>query len=238
MSELLLRLPGAAVPERAHARDHVILWQLRGSTTLRLGDGNTTELSEGEAAWLPCGTRHTLQVQDDSIVTPLFISAVTQRSTLTTFTVVRIEPEEQFLLFALWNAQSTIIQRAADLQHQVVAVMERAAHRTDLPMPSTPEAAAVARALVRSPGDDRRIADWAEEACMSGRSLERAFTAETGLSFGQWRKTCRMLTAARLLTSGHTVQSVSARVGYENPGSFARAFREFHGTRPKDYTAH
>ncbi|MGO3147684.1 MAG: helix-turn-helix domain-containing protein [Leucobacter sp.] len=234
-TEFIVRIPGVELTERVHALEHLVLWQVRGQTELTCLGAKVT-LREGQAAWIPMNTPHSLRVRENSVTAPLFISVIRTPTVLDAFTIVSIAPDDKLYLLSLWNSQSSIIQPNVDLCGQVVGIIERAAHATELSMPRTPEVAAVARALVRNPGDSRQISEWATEACMSGRSLERAFVAETGLSFGQWRKECRMIAARRLLTSGETVQNTARVVGYENPSSFSRAFREYHDVRPRDCT--
>lgn len=233
MGVLPPRIPSVEIGERTHAWEHLLLWQLRGQAEIRCGS-DVTVLHAGQAAWVPSGVTHTLRVEQDSITTPLTISALEYATALSELTVIPIEHADELHLLALWGSQSSIIQPDADLSGHVLAIVERAAFASALPMPHSPEAVAVARALILDPGDARQISAWAAQSCMSGRSLERAFLAETGRSFGQWRKECRMVAAMRMLRAGSSVQAVSRSVGYENPSSFARAFRDFHGLRPRD----
>ncbi|MYY09669.1 helix-turn-helix domain-containing protein [Streptomyces sp. SID4919] len=82
-----------------------------------------------------------------------------------------------------------------------------------------------------------RIRGWARAVRAGGRSLERAFVTETGPTFGQWRTRSHTHAAARLLRAGASVVSVTQRVGYEDPSSFARAFRDFYDMSPTEYVA-
>lgn len=238
-----LRIPPVAIPERVHDDEHTALWQVRGSTMVGCSPPciqarTRVELTEGEVVWLPAGTSHALELRANSVVFPLFFSLDQIATVLADITVVSIAEAEKIYLLALHQSQSTIISPNANLQRQVLSILERRLLAPDdLPMPTHPGAAAVASALLFNPGDDRRIAEWAREVGTSGRSLERAFVADTGLTFGQWRGTSRMHAAARLLRSGATVNSVTHRVGYEDPSSFSRAFRDFHGVPPTAYVA-
>jgi AraC-like DNA-binding protein len=44
------------------------------------------------------------------------------------------------------------------------------------------------------------IDQWADRIGMARRTLTRRFTAETGLSFAQWRQQARLLKAVELLS--------------------------------------
>ena len=69
----------------------------------------------------------------------------------------------------------------------------------------------------------------------SKRTLERIFRAETGVTFGQWRKQLRLLEALRQLAAGEPVTNVALRVGYESPSAFIAMFRNALGTTPSRY---
>lgn len=233
-SAVAIRTPRSVVSERVHRLDHVIFWQVRGESTIEIAGGTKYALREHEVLWVPRGTPHSLQIEPNSIVTPLFVEAHLHEPQVPPFAAFAIAESERFFLLALWNSQSTVMHANVNLEERVVEVIEHAANRDVLTLPESAEAQHVAYAIMRDPSDGRRIEEWAATVCTSGRSLERAFLIETGRSFGQWRKACRMFAAARMLHAGEPVHVVSYRVGYENTSSFSRAFREFHGQRPSD----
>ncbi|MEU7347400.1 AraC family transcriptional regulator [Streptomyces bacillaris] len=61
-----------------------------------------------------------------------------------------------------------------------------------LPRPTGRSAATVAGELMRNPGDPRTASEWAESLYTSSTSLRRAFRAETGLAFSEWRTRLRL----------------------------------------------
>ncbi|WP_217135458.1 helix-turn-helix transcriptional regulator [Leucobacter chinensis] len=232
-----LHIPAVSVPEICHDDQHMAFWQVRGSTLFRHA-GRSTVLHEGEVLWLPVETPHALEVRPDSVVFPYWFPIDHTATVLREPTVVRILEREQDMFLALYQSRSTIIQPGANIQRQVLSILERGASMPeDLPLPTTPTAAAVAAALLLNPGDERRAVDWALEVHTSCRSLERAFVAETGLTFREWRLRCRMHLAAKLLRSDASVTSVAFRVGYQHPNSFARTFRGFYGVSPTSFAA-
>ncbi|WP_246106412.1 helix-turn-helix transcriptional regulator [Pseudonocardia kunmingensis] len=59
---------------------------------------------------------------------------------------------------------------------------------------------------------------------------------KTGRTVQQWITERRMVEARRLLAETDlTVETVGARVGYRDPGYFARRFRRAHGTAPLEW---
>ena len=235
--DLPLHIPAVTVPELSHDDQHMAFLQLRGSTLFRHGE-RSTEIRGGEVLWLPVGTPHSLEVRPDSVLFPYWFPVDHTATVLSGPTVVPVLEREQDIFLALYQSRSTIIQPSANIQRQVLSILERGASRPEgLALPVTPTAAAVASALLFNPGDERRAQDWATEVHTSCRSLERAFVNETGLTFRDWRLRCRMHLATRLLRSGASVTSVTYRVGYQHPNSFARSFRGFTGVSPSAYAA-
>ena len=72
---------------------------------------------------------------------------------------------------------------------------------------------------------------------MSGRTLARMFTAETGMTFGAWRQQARLLRALELMAAGQPVTTVALDVGYESPSAFIAMFRRALGVSPARYFA-
>ena len=105
----------------------------------------------------------------------------------------------------------------------------------DLPEPSDPRAARVAARLMRHPADRTPLAMLASDAGASVATIERLFTAQTGMSFAAWRLRLRMIAALEQLANGESVSNVALAVGYESPSSFIAAFREMFGTTPARY---
>lgn len=73
---------------------------------------------------------------------------------------------------------------------------------------------------------------------VSRRHLTRLYRMQTGQSVHARLNALRMQHAAALLaTSDLTVMQVAAKVGFENPSHFARAFRHWHGVAPRAFRA-
>ncbi|MGW8686282.1 GlxA family transcriptional regulator [Streptomyces sp. NPDC055817] len=73
---------------------------------------------------------------------------------------------------------------------------------------------------------------------VSTRTLLRRFADETGQSPLQYLRSSRVHRARHLLeTTDRTVASISAAIGYRDPGTFAVLFAKHTGRRPRDYRA-
>ena len=104
-----------------------------------------------------------------------------------------------------------------------------------LPMPSDPRLLRVAQALADDPADPRSLADWAEFAHLSERSLSRHFAAQTGLSLLQWRQRARLMRALERLAAGDAVTAIALDLGYDSVSAFIAMFRRSLGATPTAY---
>jgi AraC-like DNA-binding protein len=107
----------------------------------------------------------------------------------------------------------------------------------DVRMPTDERARAVAQILLGDPADGRTLAQWGRDVGSSERTLARAFLADTGLPFGQWRGLLRLRAATVALATGEPVARVAREVGYESTSAFIAAFRRATGVTPAAYFA-
>ncbi len=70
---------------------------------------------------------------------------------------------------------------------------------------------------------------------VSSTSLRRAFRAETGLAFSEWRTRLRLNRSLDLLAEGHMVGIGAARVGFAGTNGYILAFRRYFGQTPGAY---
>jgi AraC-like DNA-binding protein len=130
-------------------------------------------------------------------------------------------------------------QRRAHGETMLVDLLEPVTMTTfDVRMPTDERARAVAQILLDNPADGRTLAHWGRDVGASERTLARAFLADTGLSFGQWRGLLRLRAATVALATGAPVARVAREVGYESTSAFVAAFRRATGSTPAAYFAH
>ncbi len=129
-------ISGAELTERVHTLEHILLWQTRGQADLVHNEKSVT-LLEGEAAWVPARTWHSLRAGEDSITTPLLIPVCEVQCAMNDVTIVPIRETDKPCLFALWSRQSDRNERDLALCDEVVATVERAAQGSGLFAPCT-----------------------------------------------------------------------------------------------------
>ena len=105
-------------------------------------------------------------------------------------------------------------------------------------LPRDERARAVGQGLADSPADKRTLDEWGHEVGASGRTLARAFLADTGVPFGRWRTLLRLQAALPALAAAEPVGNIARRVGYETTSAFVAAFRRETGLTPSAYFRH
>ncbi|MBK0415507.1 helix-turn-helix transcriptional regulator [Chromobacterium haemolyticum] len=104
-----------------------------------------------------------------------------------------------------------------------------------LPQPASAALDQLCRQLLSHPGDARGVAEWAAQAAMDPRTLQRRFQRETGLSFGQWRRQARLIAALERLARGASVLEVALDLGYASPSAFSTMFKRELGASPSAF---
>jgi AraC-like DNA-binding protein len=104
-----------------------------------------------------------------------------------------------------------------------------------LTIPREERLARVADALLDDVADDRTLDDWAHLAGMARRTFMRAFSVQTGMSFGRWRQQARLFAALEMLAQNKSVTEVAIAVGYDSVSAFIEMFRTMLGTTPQKY---
>jgi len=80
------------------------------------------------------------------------------------------------------------------------------------------------------------LEDVAHEVCLSPKYLSRLFKETTGHGFNDYKLQLRIERAKKLLSeTGDNIEEISHKLGYENPESFIRIFREHTGMSPRQF---
>jgi transcriptional regulator GlxA family with amidase domain len=97
-------------------------------------------------------------------------------------------------------------------------------------------AAATARLAGRQPACPLTLADIAEHASTSTRSLSRHFRQQTGTTPQQWLNRQRFRRAQQLLEeTRRSVEQIGELVGFTSPTGFRECFRQIVGVSPRDH---
>lgn len=223
---------------RSHTHeDHQLAWAASGVLTV-LTEGATWVLPPTRALWIPAGLPHETGAAGQAITTmrSLYVPPALSPVTWTVPTPVAASPLLAELIGYL-GGKLTAEQRAHGEALLADLLQPAPVTTLDAPFPTGPLTAKVAEKLRANPADQRTLADWGRAVGASERTLARAFTAETRMTFGRWRTLLRLRAALPLLAAGEPVGRVAHRVGYETPSAFVAAFRRETGLTPAAYYA-
>ncbi|MCP5080109.1 MAG: AraC family transcriptional regulator [Alphaproteobacteria bacterium] len=237
-------LPGVEGYSGEYARGHLVEHHIHEAAqivhaaegVMRVAAGGSYwVIPPGRGLWVPAGVTHGFVCVTSVSVRTVYLSG---------------GPEDLPAKSEVWqisNLMREVIIRLADgtspseTPHLAALLLHEIERREVLPLhieqPSDRRAVRVAEAVIKDPADNRSLEAWAHHAGASPRTLKRLFRSETGLTFGQWRRHVRLITALELLALGEPVTQVGLAVGYESTSAFIEMFREQLGTTPGKYFA-
>ncbi|SKB00177.1 AraC-type DNA-binding protein [Agreia bicolorata] len=217
-------------------REDQLAWMASGSMELAV-QGERWQLRREHLAWIPAGILHEMafdepgeliSVYADTALRPAGDSWHRPRT-------LRAEALAGALMLHLADASPTAPRKTQVRQLLADLLADSPAQHDAVALPRDPRARAVASSLLAHPDDQRSLAAWAVSLGVSSKTLARAFVADTGSSFREWRVRARLHAAARMLAGGDEVQHVARAVGYESVSSFIAAFKVRFGTTPARY---
>ncbi|MEB0046477.1 MULTISPECIES: helix-turn-helix transcriptional regulator [unclassified Pseudomonas] len=190
------------------------------------------------AVWVPPQTEHSfysnqpINYRAVCLAPPLCIDLPQQACTLAISEIVKAILKD----FAARDVK--IAQHDADqrLAHVLVDQLQQApVLECYLPYASSPGLLAILEAMQAEPGDNRPLAQWAEQIHVSERTLARQFVRELGMSFGEWRQRLRFLAAIEALESPRSIQEIAFDMGYSASSAFIAMFQRQAGCTPEHY---
>jgi AraC-like DNA-binding protein len=192
-------------------------------------------LPRSRALWIPAGIHHTVDTIGGATLTSLWFDPAPCPITWTEPTVVPVDDLLAGLVDRLDQDHLTPDERARAEAVLFDLIRPISSVTFDLPLPQDDRARRVAEGLLANPADHRSLVEWGRAVGASDRTLTRAFVADTGLHFDEWRTRARITAAVRLLATGVPVAMVATDVGYATASAFGAAFRRSTGTTPSAY---
>lgn len=108
----------------------------------------------------------------------------------------------------------------------------------DLPVGESPELRSGLASLLGRLDQPVGLADAAEVAEVSPRTIQRRCTVELGLSLSGWLTRARVLLALELLTRSElSIGHIANEAGYQSAAAFTRAFTQHLGSTPSAWRA-
>jgi AraC-like DNA-binding protein len=217
--------------------DHQLAWAASGVLTVR-SDREAWVLPPTRALVIPAGLRHETLSTGNATMRAVYLKPSLYQVSWQVCTPVVASPLLAEVIGYLEDP-SLDSRRRSHGETMLVDLLEPVTMTTiNVRMPTDERARAVAQVLLDNPADGRTLAQWGRDIGASERTLARAFLADTGLTFGQWRGLLRLRAATATLATGEPVASVARKVGYESTSAFVVAFRRVTGTTPAAYFSH
>jgi len=241
---VLVRTFPATFPDDRELRAEVHEWDqltyaAKGFMAIRTADTRVL-VPPHRAIWVPAGVEHQETMYGPVSVRSLFLAPAMGRRLPRALRTFDISPLLRELILQICRIGS-LDRQVRDQANLIAVLVDQLATVSNVPLqlpwPRDARAQRVAEALQQRPGDSRSTQALARSAGASVRTLERAFSGETGMSFGEWRRRCRLLHAMRLLVRGSSVTEVALESGYASTSAFVGAFKTLFGVTPGRYAS-
>lgn len=190
------------------------------------------------ALWVPSGVSHRVEAKKDVSLRVLYFRPPLSRRLPRECRVMNVTGLLRDLILHLSKRAAVDPWLVSDA-HAVALLLEEL--RTievvplQLPLPRDSRALRAARLVATAEGTRLSLDGIGRAAGASGRTLQRLFLVETGLTFEKWRQRARLVKAVELLSEGRSVTSVALEVGYDSPSAFIAMFRRELGATPRRY---
>lgn len=191
-----------------------------------------------QAVWIPPEVAHEVSFPGDVSLRNLFIDPSVTSSLPEQCTVIRVSALLRELILKAVSIGDGYKPGSAGFRLMTV-ILDELSHAEPtplhLPMGRDKRLVRVMDALLKCPGDRKKLSEWADFAGASARTLARLFVKETGLTFGEWRKRLLLQESIDRLSRGENVTLVAFELGYQSLSAFIDMFRQSLGTSPGKY---
>jgi AraC-like DNA-binding protein len=227
------------IPVHRHAMSQLVI-ALRGAVSCDV-PGALWMVPPQAGVWIPGGTPHSNHSTANAVIYYLMVAPGADGGALPTqCCTLRLSPMVSEMIQHLASlgpsyAPGDSTDRLAHVLLEQLSRMPR--EELFLPMPSDARLRRISRAITLDPAERGTLQSWAHALGVGERTLNRLCTAQTGLSFGRWRRQLHMIVALRELSAGATVQQVAYALGYESPPAFITMFKKAFGKPPAAYIA-
>jgi AraC-like DNA-binding protein len=156
---------------------------------LRVSAGNSTWIVPPlRAIWIPPLVEHEIATMEKSQLRALYVDTGAAPFEGRECIVLEVSILLRELIAALSQIEHD--SRRERLLSQLI-LNELAEAKTPairIALPTEKRLQAICRALIEQPDSNQTLADWAQQAGASERTLARLFESDLGMTFGQWRQ--------------------------------------------------
>jgi AraC-like DNA-binding protein len=181
----------------------------------------------GRAVWIPAHVEHAIRMWGKVAMRSMYFRPDAGAQT-TACKVISVTPMLRELILrgvhlaGLDSREPAEEKIAALVLHEVESAEDGP---LQLPLPCDERARKAAEAVLRDPSRKSVADEIARHVGLSERTLERMFSADTGMSFGVWRQKARLLSSLRVLVETQSVTEAALESGYSSVSAYIAAFR-------------
>jgi len=211
-------------PSMSHTGQHShvraqLLFAISGLMIARTSRG-TWVIPPGHALMIAGGVTHDIAMHGEvDMRTAYLVPDDSVRAAAEQCRVILVSPLLDAALQAL-SDEPVLYDPAGRGPHLAALIMSEIARAPAtpfaLPLPDDARLRKLCEALVNDPAIGFDIDTWGLQVGVSRRTLTRRFRAETGLSFGEWRRRLRLLHTLMKQAEGSAPKDVARRVGYRS----------------------
>lgn len=230
-------------PVHSHQEGQLVM-PISGSMLCEI-DNEIWMVPLGSAIWIPPHTPHRNRPVSAASFCFMFVDA-SQLTLPSESCSLAISPliREMILHLTQFNEQAEIETDLNLSQNQMIYALlfnmlaSRPREKLNFSLTQDNKLRQIAKLLLETPSDRRKVKDWADFLAMSERTFSRLVLKETGMTFGAWRRQLHIVISLRLLTEGKSVQIVSEQLGYDSVSAFITMFKKALKKSPKRYIKH
>ena len=242
---------GAAMPVTALALDYrprevvrrhrhpvaQLIYAVRGVMVVKTTSGQWIVPST-RALWMPAAMSHSIRMVGHVRMRTIYVKPAAAPGLPSACSVVGVSPLLNALILEAVGVRLPYRSDSRDGRLMALLIDEILALPSlelSLPFPSDPRLRVIHAEIIRVPDDLSTAAQWAHRLRLDPRTLHRLFVKDTGLTFGQWRRQARLLTALEMLARGERIVDIALAVGYRSPTAFSTMFQRQLGAPPTVY---
>ncbi|THU01072.1 AraC family transcriptional regulator [Lampropedia puyangensis] len=229
-------LAGHVVPAHQHRRGHLI-YASSGVLLVQAASGRWL-VPPTTAVWLRPGVVHQLTAATAMTAYGMLIDEAWAQQLPETDCVVHVTPLLRELIDALARVShdAPLALRSQLLGQLFMEELKTVASLPFyLPWPEEGPMRQLCEGLMQEREYAQTASQWASRLAMTPKTLHRHFLKSTGMTFGQWRQTMRLMKSMPWLLQGLPITQVALESGYESHSAYCVAFKKHFDCSPSQF---
>ncbi|APG18726.1 MULTISPECIES: AraC family transcriptional regulator [Kosakonia] len=189
------------------------------------------------AIWIPTNVLHSTRGSGNTDCYCIFIDTSLIKGLPSECSTLSVSPLLRELIIYASGFNHELIKPSEQKIIDILVDQIKISSKMDvsLSMPSESRLYSLANMLIKNPGDNLKLKDWANKINMSERSFTRLVHQELGMSFGRWKQQLHIVIALQRISQGDSITTIALDLGYENTSGFVTMFKKVLGKPPLSY---